>query len=79
MNNENQKYVDYIIQSLREINPYNDNEGRIGYVYASGFLAAVLADLMLNDNKNYYKFKQHIDKLKQYPPRKPDQQAQSKG
>ena len=69
MSERNQRYVDLITSSVQDINPYSTSEGRIGYVYASGFLAAVLADLMLDDSTNYYKFKAHIDKLKQKRPR----------
>ena len=59
------QYTDAIIDSLRGINPHNAEEGRIGYVYASGFLAAYLASLMREDPYVYKRFVRHIDRLNQ--------------
>ena len=60
-----QEYCDWIIQSLRAVNPHTSEQGRIGYVYASGFLAAYLASLMQEDPYIYKRFRKHIDQVKQ--------------
>ena len=57
------QYTDAIIDSLRSINPHNAEEGRIGYVYASGFLAAYLASLMREDPYVYKRFIKHIERV----------------
>ena len=59
-----QEYCDWIIQSLRTVNPHTSEEGRIGYVYASGFLAAYLASLMREDPYMYKRFRMHIERRK---------------
>lgn len=61
---EQKEYCDAVIAHLRSINPHNAQEGRVGYVYASGFLAAYLASLMVEDPFVYKRFKRHIDQLK---------------
>ena len=66
---EHKQYTDAVIASLRSINPHNAEEGRVGYVYASGFLASYLASLMVEDPYIYKRFKRHIDGL--IVPRKP--------
>lgn len=61
MSVQHQKYVDYIQQSINNICPYEQGHERT--LYHAGFMAAVLADLMLNDSNNYQKFKQRVDQL----------------
>jgi hypothetical protein len=43
------KYTKLIIDSVRSINPHVSSEGRIAYVYASGFLASYLAEILKDD------------------------------
>ena len=57
-------YVDYIIRSIQTINPHSSNEGRIGYVYAAGFLASYLASLLEEDPIAFHQFKRHIEQRK---------------
>jgi hypothetical protein len=57
-------YTDYIIGSVQAINPHSNQEGRVGYVYAAGFLASYLASLMQEDPWAYKRFQQHIEGLK---------------
>lgn len=56
-------YTDAVIENVRGINPHTATEGRIGYVYASGFLAAYLASLMMEDPYIYKRFQRHIDSI----------------
>lgn len=46
---EHTKYTKLIIDSVRSINPHSASEGRIAYVYSSGFLASYLAEILKND------------------------------
>lgn len=61
MSEQHKKYIDYVQQSINTVCPYEQGHERT--LYHAGFMAAVLADLMLNDNINFYKFKQRIDEL----------------
>jgi hypothetical protein len=61
---QHQEYVRAITQAVQEINPHSSNQGRIGYVYASGFLASYLASLMTEDPWAYKKFIKHCDTVK---------------
>lgn len=56
-------YTDLIIRSVQEINPHTNKEGRVGYVYAGGFLASYLASLMLEDPYIYKRFRRHIEQI----------------
>ena len=60
---QHEEYCDAIIKSIQSINPHTNQEGRVGYIYSSGFLAAYLASLMVEDPWAYKKFKRHIDGL----------------
>ena len=62
-----EEYCDAIIAYVRQVNPHTAQEGRIGYVYASGFLAAYLASLMMEDPYVYKRFQRHINRLNQKP------------
>lgn len=62
-----EEYCDAIIAHVRQVNPHTAQEGRIGYVYASGFLAAYLASLMMEDPYVYKRFQRHINSLNQKP------------
>ena len=62
-----EEYCDAIIAYVRQVNPHTAQEGRIGYVYASGFLAAYLASLMMEDPYVYKRFQRHINSLNQKP------------
>ena len=59
---KHRQYTDYIIDSVRSVNPYKSSEGRIGYVYASGFLASYLANILEEDPIMFREFKKHIEK-----------------
>jgi len=63
-NPEHKQYCDAIIASIHAINPHDSQEGRVAYVYASGFLASYLASLMVEDPWAYKKFIAHIEHLK---------------
>ena len=56
-----EEYCNAIIAHLREVNPHTATEGRIGYVYASGFLASYMASLMMEDPYIYKRFQRHIN------------------
>lgn len=58
------EYVRAITQNIQQINPHTNNEGRIGYIYSSGFLASYLASLMVEDPWAYKRFVRHINSLK---------------
>lgn len=62
---EHDDYTNYIIQAVSKINPYTNDEGRIGYVYASGFLASYLANLFEKDPFVFKQFEKHIKELEQ--------------
>jgi hypothetical protein len=57
-------YTQTIINLVAELNPHYANEGRIGYVYAAGFLASYLANLMERDPYVYREFVKHSAKIK---------------
>jgi hypothetical protein len=62
--NDHDAYTKWIIEQIRTVNPYNLNDDRKGYVYASGFLASYLASLMQEDPWLARKFRKHIQELK---------------
>lgn len=64
---KHKEYTDYIINSVRVINPHSAAEGRIAYVYASGFLASYLANILSEDPIAFKEFERHI-KLLQHKP-----------
>ena len=64
------EYTDLIIDSLRAINPHTSEQGRIGYVYASGYLASYLASLMKEDPYIYLRFRKHIERQERRDDRK---------
>jgi hypothetical protein len=47
------------MQILAELNPYTHKDGRIAYVYATGYLAGYLASLMREDPFIYKRFLNH--------------------
>jgi len=55
------EYTDAIIELIRRINPHDSAEGRIGYVYASGFLASYMASLAKEDPYIYKRFERHCE------------------
>ena len=58
------RYTQAIINAIAEINPHYNTDGRIGYVYAAGFLASYLASLMERDPYVYKEFIRHLGKVK---------------
>jgi hypothetical protein len=56
--------VNLIIDSIRRINPYSNDQGRKGYIYASGFLAAFLAKIIERDPYILREFQLLIEDLK---------------
>ena len=50
-----------IIRAIQQVNPYTTNEGRIGYVYAAGFLASYLASLAEEDPWILKRYLKHCD------------------
>lgn len=59
-----QQYTQAVINEVAELNPHYANEGRIGYVYAAGYLASYLASLMQEDPYVYKRFVKHSQKVK---------------
>jgi hypothetical protein len=58
--------ANWVLDQIGQINPYNrqgTNSKSEYYIYESGFLAAYLSSLMLNDPWERKRFEQHI-KLK---------------
>jgi hypothetical protein len=64
---KHKEYTDYIINSVRVINPHSAAEGRIAYVYASGFLASYLANILSEDPIALKEFERHIKHLQDKP------------
>ena len=56
---QQEQYNREIMQILAEINPYTHKDGRIAYVYATGYLAGYLASLMAEDPFIYKRFLNH--------------------
>jgi hypothetical protein len=57
-------YTQAIINQVAELNPHYNQDGRIGYVYAAGYLASYLASLMQEDPYVYKRFVKHSQKVK---------------
>ncbi len=60
---KHREFTNYIIESIRVINAHTAQEGRIAYVYASGFLASYLANILSEDPIAFKQFQQHIQSL----------------
>ena len=59
---QNDKYIKYISDSIDDVCPYDD-AGR-QRLYHIGFMQALLARLMQEDNRNFHIFKNTIERLK---------------
>jgi hypothetical protein len=68
---EHSKYTKLIIDSVRSINPHTNNEGRIAYVYSSGFLASYLAEILKSDPIRLREFNQLIARQQSKHSKKP--------
>jgi hypothetical protein len=62
---EHRELANYIIGLIGQINPHTQQEGRIGYVYALGFLASYLASLAEEDPWILKRYVKHVKALKQ--------------
>lgn len=51
----------YILEAVARINPHNRSEGRIGYIWAAGFLAGFLAHILCEDPILFRKFRNYIE------------------
>ena len=56
---KHERDVNQVIASIRLVNPYSQEDGRIAYVYAAGFLASYLASLGREDPWILKRFHQH--------------------
>ena len=61
---KHKEYTTYIIESVRTVNPHSSEEGRIGYVWSSGFLASYLANILAEDPIALKQFERHIAAVK---------------
>ena len=58
---KHKQYTSYILESVSRVNPHTGDQGRIGYVYASGFLASYLANILAEDPIAMREFERHIE------------------
>ncbi len=58
---QHENYCNQILRDIAKVNPYTREDGRIAYVYATGFLAGYLASLAEEDPYIYKRFKQHVE------------------
>ena len=59
---QNDKYIKYISESIDDVCPYDDPSRQ--RLYHIGFMQAILARLMQEDNRNFHIFKNTIERLK---------------
>jgi len=57
---EQKQFTEAILAELKAANPYTQSDGRTGYIWAAGFLAAYLASLATEDPYIYKRFRAHI-------------------
>jgi len=58
---QNDKYIKYISESIDDVCPYDDPSRQ--RLYHIGFMQAILARLMTEDNKNFQTFKRIVKEL----------------
>ncbi len=56
---KHERDINQVMASIRLVNPYSQEDGRIAYVYAAGFLASYLASLGREDPWILKRFHQH--------------------
>ena len=56
-----ERYIKYIGESIDDVCPYGDAIRQ--RMYHIGFMRAIIARLMLEDNRNYYIFKKTIEEV----------------
>jgi hypothetical protein len=64
MTPEHQRLVSDVMRAIQTINPYSSQEGRIGYIWASGYLASYLASLAEEDPYILKRFLKHTEQVK---------------
>lgn len=66
---KHKEYTDFILSAVRSINPHkfnpNNKADRLATIYAYGFLASYLANILAEDPILFKQFKQHIQQLQQ--------------
>lgn len=63
-------YTQAISQAIARVNPYNSRDNNLGYIWASGFLAAYLASLAAEDPFVYKRLIKHLEQLDPNPSNK---------
>ncbi len=64
MTPEQDRLFNQIMRAIQSINPYSNQQGRIGYLWAAGYLAGYLASLCREDPYILKRFLKHTDEIK---------------
>lgn len=54
--------ADWILKELRYVNPYTATDKQHAFIWATGFLARIIAEMIWRDNHNLEIFRRIIDR-----------------